>query len=328
MSETIASPSLENSPHIRSLDVTRDLNAVADLIEKCFPIQKDRDGQAYLKQMRKAARDMQYLRWLSSMADLSGDRVTGFVWEEGNRIIGNISLVPFTENGRKIHMIANVAVEPEHRRQGIARALTNRALGFLRRKHEPRTWLQVRAQDENAQALYRSVGFVDRFRRTTWRIKPSHLKRKSGKAGGDSSVRKRHEADWPLQKAWLEAAYPLQMRWNLPVNFNQFESGAFQEVKNFLEGVNLRHWVIEGQGSPQAVLTWQKTSTYANNLWLASSSAADGDLVGRAFPQILSGLPRRHALSLEVAEGVFAAPLQELGFKTFRTLIWMSRELS
>ncbi len=247
MSDTQHS-SLAESPYIRSLDVTRDLNPVADLIEMCFPIHKDRDGQTYLKQMRKAARDMQYVRWLGSMADLSGDRIAGFVWEEDDRILGNISLVPFKENGQKIHMIANVAVRPDSRRRGIGKALTVRAVELLRRKHEPRVWLQVRNEDKGAQALYRSVGFVDRLKRTTWRARPVDLHKPRDMELEAIEVRKRRDSDWSAQKQWLASAYPMAMHWNLPVKFRHFEPGPFQEIKNFIDGINLKHWALEQDG--------------------------------------------------------------------------------
>lgn len=320
--------SLVNSPHIRSLDITRDLNAVADLIEMCFPIHKDRDGQTYLRQLRKTARDMQFLRWLSTMTELSGDRIAGLVWEENGQIVGNISLVPFKENNRPIHMIANVAVRPEHRRRGIARALTVRAMDLLRRKHEPRVWLQVRSDDEGAQALYRSVGFVDRLKRTTWRVRPGEVRVPSEASSAKVVVRKRKESDWAEQSTWLMAYYPPLMRWNLPVNFHHFEAGPIQEVKNFLDGVNLRHWVIEKDGRSQASLSWQKTATYANNLWLAATPDAGGELLTRGIPEILRNFKKRHPLSLDMAYGYYGDELSALGFKIYRTLIWMSRDLN
>lgn len=43
-------------PHIRPLNVLRDLSAVADLIELCFSPTMDRDGQCYLSAMRRANR--------------------------------------------------------------------------------------------------------------------------------------------------------------------------------------------------------------------------------------------------------------------------------
>lgn len=319
---------LANSPRIRSLDMTRDLDAVADLIEMCFPIHKDRDGQTYLRQMRKTARDMHYLRWLSTMTDLSGDRVAGFVWEEDGRILGNISLVPFKEGGHTIHMIANVAVRPEHRRKGIARALTVRAMELLRRKHEPRVWLQVRDDDEGAQELYRSVGFVERLKRTSWRIRPVDVRTPREVGPEKIVVRKRRESDWANQSTWLMTGYPSSMRWNLPVNFHQFETGPIQEVKNFLDGINLRHWAMEKDGECQGLLSWQKTSTYANNLWLALAPQADGKLLTAALPEIMSNFKRRHTLSLDLAYGAYADELTGLGFKVFRTLVWMSCELN
>ena len=327
MSDTQISPLIE-SPHIRTLDVTRDLDPVADLIEMCFPIHLDRDGQTYLKQMRRAARDMVYLGWLSSMTDLSGDRIAGFVWEEEGKILGNISLVPFKENGHKIHMIANVAVHPDHRRKGIAKALTVRAIDLLRRKHEPRVWLQVRDVDEGAQALYRSVGFVDRLKRTTWRARPVDVRNSKGDQSGQITVRKRRDSEWAAQKAWLAAAYPFSMRWNLPVRFRQFEPGPFQEIKNFLDGISLKHWALAREGVTQGFLTWQKTTTYANNLWLALAPDAGDGLVTGALPHIMQSLPRRHPLSLDVGHGLFTDELDGLGFTIFRTLIWMSRELN
>lgn len=43
-------------PHIRPLNVLRDLSAVADLIELCFSPTMDHDGQRYLSDMRRASR--------------------------------------------------------------------------------------------------------------------------------------------------------------------------------------------------------------------------------------------------------------------------------
>jgi len=57
-----------NHSHIRKLDLTRDLDQVADLIERCFPIHLDYDGQTYIKEMRKTAREMRLLGWLSNLA--------------------------------------------------------------------------------------------------------------------------------------------------------------------------------------------------------------------------------------------------------------------
>ncbi len=60
MSETLAFTSVG---HLRPLDVQRDLLAVADLIELCFASTMDADGEQYLRQMRRAARDINFFHW-------------------------------------------------------------------------------------------------------------------------------------------------------------------------------------------------------------------------------------------------------------------------
>ncbi len=289
-----SSPSLENSAHIRKMNISRDLNAVADLIEMCFPIQKDKDGQTYIKQMRQAARDMRYVRWLSTLAEIEESRSSGFVWEENGRIIGNLSLIPFQQGGQRIHLIANVAVLPEHRRRGIARALTQRALGFLRRQHEPRTWLQVRDDNPAAQELYRSVGFTDQFLRTTWRIMPKELNLHDVGKIKALSIRKRNQKDWRDQRAWLLESYPPRLRWNLAVDFEKFEPGGFQSVSNFLEGVRLKHWMIDFGGNRVGTITWQKTDTFANNLWMGFDPEVEETALPWALAQVIGRLPDHH----------------------------------
>ena len=45
---------IEEHPHVRALNVLRDLSTVADLIELCFAPTMDNDGQRYLSDMRRA----------------------------------------------------------------------------------------------------------------------------------------------------------------------------------------------------------------------------------------------------------------------------------
>ena len=168
-----------NIDRIRSLDISSDLDQVADLIEMCFPISHDPDGQTYIREMRKAAREMRLFGWLSTLAEMGSTKSAGFVWEDSGEIIGNLSLIPFQNDGRRIHLIANVAVHPDHRRKGIARALTQHALAYLRRRGDPAAWLQVREDNPAAITLYRSVGFKEQAIRTTWRIRPMDFHKKN-----------------------------------------------------------------------------------------------------------------------------------------------------
>jgi len=60
--------------------------------------------------------------------------------------------------GGEMH-IMNLAVHPQHRRRGIARALLKEALSRARTLGAEVAWLEVRPSNLAAQALYESFGF-------------------------------------------------------------------------------------------------------------------------------------------------------------------------
>jgi len=314
--------------HIRKLDLSRDLDQVADLIEICFPIHKDQDGQTYVNEMRKAAREMRMMGWLTNLAEMGSQRASGFVWEQDGNIIGNLSLVPFQKDGRRIHLIANVAVHPDYRRQGIAHALTVHALAFLQRRGEKQTWLQVRDDNPGAIDLYRSVGFVDRFVRTTWRIRPFEFTALPTARYPNLAIRRRKPADWKDQQQWLDVAYPHEIRWNLPVDFRRFTPGFLQGLENFLDGVSFRHFTVGSDEKNFGTITWQKTKSFANNLWLAFPEEIENKVLPGALQMVLRRVAKRHPLSIDYPKGRASPDLNALGFEIFRTLIWMSRSLN
>lgn len=312
---------------MRKMDVRRDLDQMADLIEMSFPIHQDPDGQLYIQNMRKIARQMHMLEWLSPWTDTTVINTSGFVWEDDGRIIGNLSLIPFQNEGNKTYLIANVAVHPKFRRRGIARALTKRALGYLRRRSTGEVWLQVREDNPDAQNLYRSVGFIDRAVRTTWRIRPMETKALNTFSPVINCLRSRKPADWQQQERYLDLAYPRILRWNYPLDFARFSPGIFQIASNFMEGIRLRHWTYDLGKSGRGQISWQKTNATANNLWLAFDEAEETDLLPGALLSVFQHLSYDHPVSIDYPKGRSQGTFEALGFKDFRTLIWMSCRL-
>ena len=113
----------EQHANLRPLSILRDLPAVADLIEMCFSSTMDNEGKRYVQDMRRAGKDNSFLQWANRAAESTSLPLTGYVWEENGRIVGNASLVPFRNNHQRVYLIANVAVHPEYRRKGIALSL-------------------------------------------------------------------------------------------------------------------------------------------------------------------------------------------------------------
>ncbi len=309
--------------HIRPLNLSTDLNKVADLVETCFHIQHDPDGQTYIREMRRSAREYRHLGWLPQIDDLRNKQPAGYVWVENEQIIGNLSMIPFKSGDKKFLLLANVAVHSEHRRKGIARALTIRTLEHLKKHDKGEVWLQVRLDNQPAVDLYRSVGFVDQYTRTTWRILPNQIIGWKDRDTCQIALKPSHERDWGKQQLYLAQTYPKNMRWNLPINFQRFHPGVLQGITNFLDGVSLRRWGIEDHGNACGWITWQKTDTYANNIWLAFREDMEPSLLPDALTQVILRLNKRHAVSVDYPFGRFKEGFERLGFGCFRTLIWM-----
>ena len=146
-----------------------DLREIADLIELCFFDTLDEAG----RQMLQRARAMSGLgglgwhtyRWMGNGDEM--DWFHGFVWTDGGKIVGNVSLAP---SHREPHTwaIANVSVHPTHRRRGISRDLTRLALDEIRRQGGHTAVLQVKAGNQAAMALYHGLGFREVTQRTLW----------------------------------------------------------------------------------------------------------------------------------------------------------------
>lgn len=71
------------------------------------------------------------------------------------RLVGYLGMWELVDEGH----ISTLAVHPEHRRQGIARALLINALGHFAERGVDSVSLEVRASNEAAQSLYGWFGF-------------------------------------------------------------------------------------------------------------------------------------------------------------------------
>jgi ribosomal protein S18 acetylase RimI-like enzyme len=145
---------------VRPLNAFRDLPAVADLIEICFASTLDGDGRRYVREMRSAGQTGTVQRWASRLNQTASLPLTGYVWDESGRIVGNASLLPFRSDSAHIYLLANVAVHPDFRGRGIARALTEKALFHAGEKGADSVWLTVRADNEAAIQLYSVLGLL------------------------------------------------------------------------------------------------------------------------------------------------------------------------
>jgi len=313
--------------NLRPLNALRDLPRVADLIELCFANSMDSDGQAYVQQMRRASRDASFILRASKALESTSMPLSGFVWEQDGRIVGNASLVPFRQKGKRIYLIANVATHPDYRRRGIARALTERTIQRAHKRGADELWLHVRADNPGAVQMYAELGFVECARRTTWRIaKEKRIATSPGPASDSAhnlvTVTKRHSRYWSQQLAWLKRLHPEELNWYRNVNWNNLKPGLWNWLYRAFVEFDLRQWAVQKDGDLQGVLAWVSTVRGAP-LWLACDPQADTESITALLLGATRDLGYRRSLALEHPVGLQEDAFRDSGFYISRTLIWM-----
>jgi len=315
------------SGRVRPLDVTRDLEAVAGLIELCFAETLDADGRQYISRLRYTARNPGYWNWMMQTNWQDGNSPSGYVWEENGKVIGNLSLIACTQSlfgwGEKTYLIANVAVHPEYRRCGIAKALTQTAMQAVNNHSAVAPWLHVRQENQAALDLYLSLGFKERFRRTTWHSslqERSHVTHSSSAAIVIEPRRNRH---WQKHKIWFNQAYPPAMSWYFPVHLNSIKPGIFNALYGLLSELYLRQWSALQAGELLGCITWQPTNYYADYLWLAVNPQVQERAIDALLGYAQERFSRHRPLALDYPDGLAVDILQRAGFHAHNTLIWM-----
>jgi ribosomal protein S18 acetylase RimI-like enzyme len=149
---------------LRPLDPARDLGRVADLVSEAFADELDARGRAALRELRWLSRLSPLVWWLSRADPTFRDAISGFVWEvpraggKDHLIVGNAS-VNRAPGSPSRHIICNVVVASDYRRQGIGRRLTERAVVEVEARGGQAALLQVHFHNKPALRLYTDLGF-------------------------------------------------------------------------------------------------------------------------------------------------------------------------
>jgi len=305
---------------IRRLDTRKDLMQTAELIEISFSPHLDPDGHHYLRQIRRAAKNHRLVKWAFAAGEWVSYPLNGFVWEENDRVVGNLSLIPFYWKRRWIVLIANVSVHPDFRRKGIARQLTQHAIDYLKRMKVASVWLHVREENHIARKLYGSFDFIERNHRDTWVSKDPYPLLAS--RSNDRIEKSRNRQDWSLQEEWLKLNYPKEIRWHLSFDSSRFKPGIVTALKRHFAGQKMEHFSAFQQGKIVAIATWEPSFTYADPIWLAVKPGCE-----TVIPLLLSKIKMEHSpsrrLIINYPAGKSHTHFSQAGFELVNTLVWM-----
>ncbi|MBE0411976.1 MAG: GNAT family N-acetyltransferase, partial [Anaerolineales bacterium] len=232
--------------------------------------------------------------------------------------------------GQRCYLIANVAVAPQFRRRGIARALTLRAINHAQRKGAQKVWLHVRAENTPAVNLYLSIGFLEKKRRSSWHVGEEHLGVTapcSDTALADVRITTTKKNYWLQQQAWLKEIYPPEIIWNMPFNINAFNPTLRGSFYRIMTATSIKQWAAVRKNQLLGVLTWQPHQNQTDNLWLATSPENEDTAILALLPHIRRHLPRRNQLTLDYPAGRGTDALKKAGYSLHQTLIWMALKI-
>lgn len=315
---------LEYDPHIHPVDVRKDLDDIANLIEISFAGTMDEDGRAYLVQMRKSAHDARMLAFLTAYVDDLALPIQGLVWKEGETIVGNLTLIPLQKDKHTIYLIANVAVAAAYRRRGIGRALTKAALDYIKDKHAPAAWLQVRDDNPVAIQLYKDLGFVEKSRRTTWHASTT---RDITPIDPGYTITPCIPADWDTQYRMLYRVYHKEVLWNLPVNLEKLRPSILTQFTRLINGDKIKDWALRKNGEFIGSITWETARTWADNLWVATDAANQNLVIRTLLSHARATIRSNHPQSVNYPASQAEESFQQAGFHKHVTLLWMEAKL-
>jgi ribosomal protein S18 acetylase RimI-like enzyme len=312
-----------NNPiqNIRPFSIVNDLEKTADLVELCFADTLDADSRRYLNHMHNVSRNKSTLRWARFLPSLATLPFNGFVWEENDRLVGNITLIPYYVKGKRFFLIANVAVHPEFRRRGIAHLLTVHAMEYIKQQGVSSIWLHARDENPYAIKLYERLGFLERARRTSWENDPNSTPQQNL---NETYIAPLNSKDWKYHKEWIMTNYPPELSWHMPLNIGSLRPGIWGILHRNVMNDYIVQWGVFQNNKILGAVSWQETSSHANMLWLSVPPNAHDRIVTALLLYAQNHAPSSRPMKLNFTTDQYIDAIQKAGFSKQQTLIWMS----
>lgn len=321
---------------IREMDFRRDMDGIASLADIAFSDELKEEG-------RKMREEMMYTKKLYPLLWITRHVLApfstrfkfifhGYVWEEEGRIVGSVN-VNKSGNDLTRWFISGVAVAPEFRRRGIARALMQNAIEFARKNGAQVITLDVRHNNPAAFRLYESLGFL--YCDTSFEMRRDEIEETA-----DLPVfQKRTSGDWRAVYELSKECIPVSVQTVLPLREKDFKPSSLESILLGFVDIFMRqrryHYKAMRGGRVVATLSLNAKKRNSPHLFtLMAESEKQSELTEAALRKvffILGGYPRHNVLTFvnECNEGIQDV-LRGHNFKriqTSRTMALDTREM-
>lgn len=317
---------------LRPMDPMKDLAGVADLIEEAFADDLDRSGKSALRELRWLSRIKPILWWMATFSADHSDFLSGFVWEEDGRIVGNVT-VNRTSPGSRRWLISNLAVARDYRGHGIARGLMDAALGLVEEYRGTSISLQVRADNAPAKHLYDSLHFNEISGTAFLRLRRVPMLMVSPLPPEVTLRRfKPNSEDSRLAYNLACAATPLATQKEWPLRQSRFRLGSGEQIKGFFRRLvgsgHSAHWVVQdGRRFVATVNAYPGVFGQHHRIELIVHpdwrGVLEKPLLSRALSHLFRWRKKMIAVKHPVDHQEAIETYKELGFREDQVLLWM-----
>ncbi|MDX1440588.1 MAG: GNAT family N-acetyltransferase [Rubricoccaceae bacterium] len=262
--------------------------------------------------------------------------VPGFVWEEDGRIVGNVSLLESSFPGR--YLIANVAVDPEYRRRGIARGLMEVAVEHIRQLGGQTILLQVEERNKPAISLYESLGLTNLGVMKQWETTASRLRIPTLDKESLTGIRPIGRGDWRAAAKLDAAVVDPDLNWPSPLPAAHFKAGFWHSVGDFLNGRRVETWVgdtVDGNGRRKRLIgfaavfsEWGRPHQLTTRVDAKWRDKITAPLLVRSLARAKRSRGGVYRINHPSNDEITSQTLEEMNFKARRALAVMRLQLT
>jgi ribosomal protein S18 acetylase RimI-like enzyme len=316
------------SDGLRPIDMSRDVPQIVELLKMVFGEALELDEGQLLGDDVGAQISNLFYRFNPATSRLTN----GFVWLADGRIVGNVTLLSTMSWDR--FLVANVAVHPNYRRRGIARAMMHAVTSAVKKRGGRAILLQVVKDNESAIDLYRSLGYVGVGHMTTWYSSASRLRRIDPPAGAPAiDVRPLPGRQWREAYALDTACVPADLNWPEPLRPDAYRQTIWQRLGDVMNSRLFETWAAAEVNDRLAGLAtissqWGRSHLLTLRVHPDAAGRLERPLLAKLVRR-LQYLPRRNVRIDHPDDDIVAnALLTEANFTVQRTLTHMRLDLS